>query len=350
MQTEDIHLLLVEDNPRFMEELKEWLQDFGYKNIETASNAAEATQKLDKSFDVLVSDMRMEQDNSGFAIVEKVKEQNLSSVVIVLTANDNVTDCRNALRMGAWDYISKNMQGNVFEVLHQSIQEAITYFNRWGNVQNEQWIDENLEDLENNYWGQYIAVINKTVIDAGGSKEVLEKQIEERKLRRFLTTFRKIGDFSPIKELIKLPESPNLEYKSTLKWDVNKNCKNENLKFSALKTIAAFLNSDGGTLIIGVKDNGNIFGLEKDLSLQKEKTLDIFEQTIVHLICDCIGASFIKLVKIRFENIEGKDICVVDVRKSTKKVFMKGKEKLEFYIRAGNTSKSITLPDIYNHI
>ncbi|MEB3218769.1 MAG: hypothetical protein VKN72_21385 [Nostocales cyanobacterium 94392] len=45
MQTENIHLLLVEDNPRFMEELKEWLQEFGYQNIETASSAAEATQK-----------------------------------------------------------------------------------------------------------------------------------------------------------------------------------------------------------------------------------------------------------------------------------------------------------------
>lgn len=220
MQTNNIHLLLVEDNPRFMEELKEWLQDFGYNNIETASSAAEATQKLNQSFDVLISDMRMEKDNSGFTIVERVKELNLSSVVIILTANDTVIDCRNALKMGAWDYISKNMRGNVFEALHESIQEAIAYFNRWGNVQNEQWISENLEDLEKNYWGQYIAVINKTVIDAADSQEVLEKQIEERKLRRFLTTIRKIGDFRSIGELIKLPESPTSEFKSTLQWDV----------------------------------------------------------------------------------------------------------------------------------
>ncbi|MEA5593245.1 RNA-binding domain-containing protein [Rivularia sp. UHCC 0363] len=350
MQTENIHLLLVEDNPRFMEELKEWLQDFGYQNIETASSAAEATQKLNQSFDVLISDMRMEQDDSGFVIVEQVKMRNLSSVVIILTANDTVPDCRNALKMGAWDYISKNMRGNVFEVLHQSIQEAIAYFNRWGNVQNEQWIDENLEVLEKNYWGQYIAVINRTVIDADENKEVLEKQIEERKLRRFLTTFRKIGDFRSIEELIKLSESPILEYKSTLQWDVNKNHKNESLRLSVLKTIAAFLNSDGGTLIIGVEDNGNIFGLEKDLSLLSKNNIDQFEQTIVNLICDRIGASFTQLVKIRFENIEGKDICAVDVKKSAKRAFMKGKEKLEFYIRAGNTSKSIEVPDIYNYM
>jgi DNA-binding NtrC family response regulator len=208
MQTENIHLLLVEDNPEYMEQLQTQLGRFDYKNIETASSIAEATQKLNQSFDVIISDMRMEEDDSGLTIVERVKELNISSVVIILTANDTVTDCRNALKMGAWDYMSKNIYGDVFELLHQSIQEAITYFNRWGNVQNEQWIEENREDLENNYWGQYIAVINRNVIDAADSQELLEKRIDERKLRRFLTTFRKIGDFRPIGELIKLPESP----------------------------------------------------------------------------------------------------------------------------------------------
>lgn len=350
MQTENIHLLLVEDQAQFMKRLKKQLERFGYQNIETASSSAEATQKLNQSFDVIISDMRMEEDDSGFTIVERVKELNLSSVVIILTANDTVTDCRNALKMGAWDYMPKKISGNVFEALHQSIQEAITYFNRWGNVQNEQWIDENREDLENNYWGQYIAVINRNVIDAADSQEALEKQIDERKLRRFLTTFRKIGDFRPIGELIKLPESPTLEYKSTLQWDVRQERKNEDLRLSVLKTIAAFLNCDGGTLIIGVEDNGNIFGLEKDLSLLSKKNLDQFEQTIINLICDRIGASFTQLVKIRFENIEGKDVCAVDVKKSAKRAFMKGKEKLEFYIRAGNTSKSLEVPDIYDYI
>jgi hypothetical protein len=56
------------------------------------------------------------------------------------------------------------------------------------------------------------------------------------------------------------------------------------------------------------------------------------------------------MIKIRFENIEGKDVCAVDIRKSAKRAFMKGKEKLEFYIRAGNTSKSLEVPDIYDYM
>lgn len=151
MQTENVHLLVVEDTPRFLRELLEWLQDYGYQQIETATSAAQAKEKLETPFDVIIADMRMEQDDSGFTIVNEVKTRDLSSVVIILTANDTVSDCRTAFKMGAWDYISKNMPGNVFDVLHESIQDAIAYFNRWGNVQNDQWIAENLAALRQAY-------------------------------------------------------------------------------------------------------------------------------------------------------------------------------------------------------
>ncbi|AFZ08615.1 response regulator receiver protein [Oscillatoria nigro-viridis PCC 7112] len=350
MQTEDVHLLVVEDNPRFLSELLEWLKEFGYQQIETATSATQAKEKLNTPFDVIIADMRMEEDDSGFAVVNEVKARNLSSVVIILTANDTVTDCRTAFKMEAWDYISKNMQGNIFDILHESIQDAIAYFNRWGNVQNEQWITENLETLEQTYFGQYIAVINKTVIDAADTEESLKQRIEDRQLRRFLTTIRKIGDQRPISELITLPESPRLEYKSTLQWDVKQNCKNEDLRINVLKTIAAFLNSEGGTLIIGVEDNGNIFGLEKDLSLLSQKSLDQFEQTIIHLVGDSMGNSFTQLLKTRFEIIEGKNVCAIEAKKSTKPVFVKSKKGREFYIRAGNTSKSLDIQEFYNHL
>jgi ActR/RegA family two-component response regulator len=349
MQTENVHLLVVEDNPRFLRELLEDLKEYGYQQIATATSAAQAQEKLVAPFDVIISDMRMEQDDSGFAVVNEVKARSLSSVVIILTANDTVSDCRDAFKLGAWDYISKNMRGDIVAALHESIQEAIAYFNRWGNVQNEQWIHENRETLEQTFWGQYIAVINRTVIDAAETEEALQRQIEERQLRRFLTTIFKVGDLRPIADLIKLPESAQLEYKSTLQWDVKQNCKNEALRLSVLKTIAAFLNSEGGTLIIGVEDNQNILGLDQDLSVLSKGTLDQFEQTIVNLIFSGMGASCTQFLKIRFEVVEEKEICAIDVRKSPKPVFLKSSKGLEFYIRAGNTSRSLDIPDLYDH-
>ncbi|MBD2300432.1 putative DNA binding domain-containing protein [Nostoc sp. FACHB-87] len=352
MQTENVHLLVVEDNPRYLSELLEWLGDYGYQHIETATSSTQAQEKLQTPFDVIISDMRMEQDDSGFVILNEVKERNLSSVVIILTANDTVGDCRTAFKSGVWDYISKNMRGNVYDVLHESIQDAIAYFNLWGNAQNEQWITENLETLEQNYFGQYIAVINKTVIDAADTEEALKQRIEERQLRRFLTTIRKIGDLRPISELIQLPESDRLEYKSTFQWDVKRNCENKDLRFSSLKTIVAFLNSEGGTLIIGVEDNGNVFGLEQDLSLLSNGNLDKLERTIIDTICNHIGKSFIQQIKIRFENIDDKCVCAIDVKKSHKKAWLqKTKEKkLEFYIRMSNKSEPLDIPDIYDHL
>jgi CheY-like chemotaxis protein len=353
MQTENVHLLIVEDNPRFLNELLEWLQDYGYQQIETATSAAEAKEKLADPFDVIVADMRMEEDDSGFTVVNEVKTRNLSSVVIILTANDTVDDCRNAFKLGAWDYISKKSTPGTFfaEVLHESIQEAIAYFNRWGNVQNEQWITENLETLEQNYFGQYIAVINKVVIDVADTEEALKQQIEERQLRRFLTTIRKIGNLRPISDLLKLPESDRLEYKSTFQWDVKRNCENKDLKFNILKTIVAFLNCEGGTLIVGIEDNGNIFGLNQDISLLSNGNLDKLERAIVDWVCNHIGKNFIQQIKIRFEAINGKDICAIDVRKSPKKAWLqKTKEKkLEFYIRMANKSEPLEIPDIYDY-
>ncbi|WP_258005876.1 response regulator, partial [Cylindrospermopsis raciborskii] len=132
----NIHLLLVDDNPRYLNELQDWLNEYGYCHIETASNVAQATEKLRDPYDVIIADMRMDRDDSGFTIVEEVKLRNLSSVVIILTANDTVIDCRRAFKLGAWDYICKNMRGDIFYALHHSIEEAIDYFNRWGNLPN----------------------------------------------------------------------------------------------------------------------------------------------------------------------------------------------------------------------
>lgn len=65
---------------------------------------------------------------------------------------------------------------------------------------------------------------------------------------------------------------------------------------------------------------------------------------------DYFNANFMSLVTIRFETIDSKIVCAVDVRKSDEIVLMKGKDKkleLELYIRAGNTSKPlIDTPEI----
>jgi len=153
-----------------------------------------------------------------------------------------------------------------------------------------------------------------------------------------------------IADLITLGESVTLEFKSTLQWDVIQTRVNKALRFSVLKTIAAFLNSEGGTLIIGVEDSGAVFGLGRDLKVVKEESLDGFEQLLSRLIGDRIGVEFARLVKIRFEQMDGEIICAVDVDKAPEPVFMDGPRGKEFFIRHSNTTRALDPEEMHRYI
>ncbi len=153
----------------------------------------------------------------------------------------------------------------------------------------------------------------------------------------------------PIGDLIKLGESYVLEFKSTLQWDVIQGMQNSELRNSSLKTIAAFLNSQGGTLVIGVEDDGAIFGLEHDLRLLAGSR-DKFEQLFTRLVTDTIGVSIAPLYRLRFEAVDGKEVCIVDVERSSEPAFMKTNGRKQFFVRVGNTSRPLDHEEMLRYI
>ena len=366
-------ILIVEDTEGYLERIINRLSKFGYLDLDVARTEDEAKIKLEHGlYDVIVADMRLKQfdntdkvnESGGFAVVEEVSRRNITSVVIVLTFNDSVNDCRKALKGGrCWDYIPKGLvEGSALDELHRSIQEGLAYLNRWGNRHDEAWIHENKEQLLNTYRGKYIAVINNSVIESADTEDALKQQIQERKLPLFLPVIRKIEIESPhgvpVAELLKWKDREDnlVEFKSTLEWDVRENKKNSELIFSTLKTIAAFLNSEGGTLLIGVEDEKNIYGLKKDFSLLKEdrQTPDGFELKLRDLIKANIGGAFTasEYIRIRFEELEGKTVCAADVLKSPEPAFLKSKKSnaKEFYIRTGNSTNALDVEQMYLHL
>lgn len=152
-----------------------------------------------------------------------------------------------------------------------------------------------------------------------------------------------------IKEIISLGESTNLEFKSTLQWDIVRNEKNKSLRKSVLKTITAFLNSDGGTLVIGVEDNKIICGLEADLKIV-ENSEDKFLNLLNTIINDSIGPEYGALVKVRLEPINGKIVCMIDVDRSLIPAYLEFENHKEFFIRMGNTSRSLDPEETVKYI
>ncbi len=141
-------------------------------------------------------------------------------------------------------------------------------------------------------------------------------------------------------ELITLGESATLEFKSSLQWDVVHTRVNKDLRHSVLKTIAGFLNSQGGTLLIGVEDTGQVLGLKNDLKRLNDSK-DRFEQLLMSLISDNIGADYGLSLKIRFEPYDGVEVCVIDVDKAVAPVYLTGERGKEFYVRVGNTTRPL---------
>lgn len=153
-----------------------------------------------------------------------------------------------------------------------------------------------------------------------------------------------------INELIRLGESATTEFKSTLRWDIIQNRMNKDLQFSVLKTIAAFINSEGGTLIIGINDDGTVYGLENDLRTLNKPIVDVFEQALMNLLVEHIGAEFGPLVKARFEELEGHPICVVEANPASGPSYLTSPKGKEFYIRAGNTSRALDTEETVAYI
>lgn len=151
-------------------------------------------------------------------------------------------------------------------------------------------------------------------------------------------------------ELILSGESKFIEYKSSLAWDYYQQRANKALHQPVMKTLAAFMNSSGGYLLIGVDDDGQVLGLEPDLQTLRKPTLDAFETAFNMAFNKMIGAEFREYVDVAFPEINEKPICMLRVFPSTQPVFMSEKGDEKFYIRAGNASQALSISQANRYI
>jgi predicted HTH transcriptional regulator len=144
--------------------------------------------------------------------------------------------------------------------------------------------------------------------------------------------------------LIENGENEYVEFKSSIRWDYKQNSVNTSLESVIAKTIAGFLNYQGGQLIIGVDDDRMILGLEKDFLTLKKKNVDGFELKLTEIINNKIGKEVRHLIHLIFEEVDGKTICLVDIEKSPKAVYVVTDGKnAEFYLRSGNSTEPLDI-------
>ncbi len=150
-----------------------------------------------------------------------------------------------------------------------------------------------------------------------------------------------------ILELIKNGENEKTEFKSTLRLNLHTREFDKKIELAVLKTINAFLNSDGGVLLVGVSNSGEILGIEND----KFENTDKLNLYLVNLIKERIGKRHLHLIKIKDVLVEGKIIIKIACEKSKDSVFLRlASNEEEFYIRAGPSSVQTRGSELVDYI
>ncbi len=138
-------------------------------------------------------------------------------------------------------------------------------------------------------------------------------------------------------ELIKRGESKTLEFKSTLRWSLKEDRQDDKaVTHAVLKTIAAFLNTEGGDLLIGVADDGSIVGIEHDRLESDDKFMRHLAQVVRNGLGDRAGTC----IDPKTQVVEGKTVCVVSCQRSPEPVYLKWKgleaaSDGDFFVRSG---------------
>ena len=148
-----------------------------------------------------------------------------------------------------------------------------------------------------------------------------------------------------VEEAIRQGESQFVEFKSTARVNLRTKQMDKNIEHAVLKTVCGFLNGKGGTLLIGIADDGEVLGLDDDMATLKSRVgRDGYELFLRQCLDNGLTISTASTVTIAFDDVQHREICIVSVTESGRPVFARSSRdsvKSEFWVRVGNATKQL---------
>ena len=117
-----------------------------------------------------------------------------------------------------------------------------------------------------------------------------------------------------------------------------------------VKTVAGFMNAHGGTLLIGVDDEGQTIGLGKDFKLVKGQGRDGFESWFTDLLENSLGKPAVAHVAVSFESVDGSDVCRVEVQPSPAPVYARRGQASDLFVRLNNSTRLLNTQEAMTYI
>ena len=193
---------------------------------------------------------------------------------------------------------------------------------------------------------QYPSLFKKVTRDE--DKKVLSKDLLKRQKDDEGAHKTQIDDVELIRELINKGEGKTIEFKKSMRWDYHQNKLNKDLEHEVIKTIAAFANTNGGHLLIGVTDNRDIVGLKNDYKiLGKKQNADGFKLQLGNILNYYLGKDIHSIIDAEILKINEFEICFVKVRRSSKPVHVHDDQ---FFIRGVASTEQLKSKKMIEYI
>ena len=149
-----------------------------------------------------------------------------------------------------------------------------------------------------------------------------------------------------LRTLIAAGESSTLEFKSTMRMNLKSGKKGKEIELAWLKAVVAFMNSDGGILLIGVDDQGHILGLEADGFASEDRLRLHFKSLISHHI----GPEFDRFLQLKIAEVEGKQVAIIECERVRKPVFLRVGKNEDFFVRSGPSSAKLSMSQMIQYL
>ncbi len=289
-------VLLVDDNPTNLRVLAQSLTGQGLTLL--VANSGEEAMKIaaEARPALILLDINMP-GIGGFETCRRLKADpgTADAVVVFLSARDDTEDKVRGLELGAADYISKPFN------LNEVLARVRTH-------------------LETHRKHQELVARARPTVDDLEPDQLLA--------------------------MIRAGESDRFELKSTLRWNLKADRAGKEIENAWLKTIVAFLNTDGGVLVVGVDDEGLVLGIEPDRFPNGDRYL----LHANNLIRNTIGPDLTPFIRFAIKPLDGKEVFVVECRQSPSPVFLKRDGDEAFYIRLGPGSRKLLASEILAYV
>ncbi len=154
-----------------------------------------------------------------------------------------------------------------------------------------------------------------------------------------------------VSELITAGESRMLEFKATARVNLATGQRDPAIELAVIKTVAGFLNAHGGTLLIGVTDEGTVRALKEDIVATGNKGRDGYENALTSLLDSAIGRPAVTQVHISFQAFPEGDVCRLEVQSSHEPVFVRNRKgDADLYVRINNSTRLLNTADALSYI